>query len=127
MATDLQVNLAEAIVKNSQLPIHKRKNKKDLLVSVGYKQSVAETKPKEIIEQKGVREALARFGLTEGLITRALVFDIKAKPKSRVKELALGADILGMRNKEDDKPKGNLTITQIIINPPHGSANQSNS
>lgn len=129
MATLLQENLADALVRNSKAPVHKRKNKKELLVSVGYKQTVAEKKPQEIINQKGVKESLAKYGLTEGLITRALVHDIKKKPKSRVKELALGADILGMRDKDPTSPQGNLSITQIIINPPNGKStgNQSNS
>jgi hypothetical protein len=114
MATLLQENLADAIVKNSKAPIHKRKNKKELLVSVGYKQTVAEKKPQEIIEQKGVRESLVKYGLTEGLITRALVHDIKKKPKSRVKELALGADILGMRNKDGDKGGNTFNILNVF-------------
>lgn len=128
MVTVLQENLAEAIVTNSKAPLHKRKNKGQLLESVGYSPKVAKHKPTEILEQKGVKEALAKYGLTEGLITRALVSDIKKKPKSRVKELSLGADILGMRNNKDDTPKGNLSITQIIINPPtNGTPHKSNS
>lgn len=109
MSTDLQRDLAEAIVINAKKPRAKRKNKKEMLVSVGYKTSVAETKPKDIIEAKGVKDALREFGLTEELITTALVADIQAKPKSRVKELGLGADILGMRKEE----KGNTVNIQI--------------
>ena len=76
MATALQSDLAEAIVKNQSLPRDKRKNKRDVLVSVGYSTKVAKHKPKEIMESKGVRQALSDFGLTEELITTALVYDI---------------------------------------------------
>lgn len=37
----------------------------ELLESVGYAKSVAEGKPGEILEQKGVQEALQEYGFTE--------------------------------------------------------------
>jgi len=100
MATLLQEDLAEAIVKNQSLPKYKRKNKKDLLVSVGYAPNTASVKAKEIIESKGVQETLSKSGLTKELITEALVYDIEQKPKRRIKELELGAAILGMTEHE---------------------------
>lgn len=105
MATQLQKDLAEAMVLNAKLPRDKRKNKGELLESVGYSTKVAKHKPKEILNQKGVKEALQEYGLTEGLVVTALVSDIKGKPKKRVKELGLAADILGLReqSKNDNK------------------------
>ena len=120
MATDLQRDLAEAIVANRKLPRAQRKNKGELVKSVGYSAKTADVKSTAILEAKGVKDALAEFGLTQELITSSLVFDIQNKPKSRVKELSLGADILGMKV-QDDKPKGTtVNFTQIVINQPHG-------
>lgn len=110
MATDLQEDLAEAIVKNKSLPKYKRKNKQDLLVSVGYSEITAKANPQKIIDQKGVQESLSKTGLTKELITEALVFDIENKPKRRERELRLGAEILGIL---EDKREANKTL---IIN-----------
>ena len=49
------------------------------------------------IPKQTMLRAVAKYGLTEGLITKALVSDIKGKPKKRVEELKLGAEILGIR------------------------------
>lgn len=111
MSTDLQKKLVEAIIINGRLPLRKRKNKKELLTSVGYGRLVAKKRPGEIIEAKGVKDALREAGLTEDLITQALVEDIKAKPKNRLGEMRLGAEILQMT---DGKPKGN-TFNTIIF------------
>ena len=60
MGTIRQQKLAQAIVKN----IHAEEplNKGELLESVGYAKSVAEAKPTEILEQKGVQEELIQLG-----------------------------------------------------------------
>lgn len=113
MATEKQEALAEAIVANKRKPRDKRKNKAELLVYSGYSPKSASQSAKLIMEQKGVKEALAKYGLTEGLITKALVADIKAKPSKRVEELKLGADILGLRN--DGKETPPPTVTNIAI------------
>lgn len=122
MATDLQEDLAEAIVKNKRLPRSKRLNKKDLVVSVGYSPAAAEAKATAIIEAKGVQETLAKWGLTEELITTALVDDIRDKPKKRFLELSLGAEILGMKKKQTEPTTQVGTQTnnfiQIVINKP---------
>jgi len=52
--------------------------------------------PQQVMNSVGFKAAMAEFGLTEELISTALVDDIKAKPKQRVQELKLGAEILGM-------------------------------
>ncbi len=64
-----------------------------------YSPKTAKT-PKKLTESKGFKEICGKYGLTEGLILKALVDDIKGKPKSRVKELTLGAEILKMKDKE---------------------------
>lgn len=122
MATLLQEELAEAIVKNKSLPRYKRKNKAELVKSVGYSSVTAEKKAGEIIDNKGVQEALAKYGLTEELVTTALVNDIKEKPRKRFLELSLGAEILGMKKKQQE-PTSLAPVTnnfvQIVINPPN--------
>ncbi len=56
---------------------------------------------------------MAKYGLTESLVTRALVSDIKAKPKRRIKELELGADILGMRQRAEQPNSTNILVVNI--------------
>ena len=82
--------------------------------------------PKNLTESKGFKQLLNEYGLTEGLITRALVADIKAKKNNRLGELNLGSEILGMKKRDDpgggEKPvpilnvfvKGNLNITKDV-------------
>ena len=111
MSTQLQEDLAEAIIENKSLPRDKRKNKGKLVESVGYSPVTAKAKPTEILEAKGVKDALKARGLTEDLITSSLVHDIVEKPKKRVKELALGAEILGM--KKEDKGGNKVLIINI--------------
>jgi len=104
MPTLRQKTLAEAIVANKKLPPRQRKNKKELVVSSGYGVVTGDKHAGEVIAQKGVKDALREFGLTEELITTSLVADIKAKPKKRERELKLGAEILGMTESEKNKP-----------------------
>ena len=54
------------------------------------------------------------MGLTEDLVTTALVEDIKAKPEKRVQELKLGAEILQMV-KHDEPPKAESKNTYNFI------------
>lgn len=60
MSTELQKNLALNIVKNAKRK--KPLNKGQLVESVGYSKTVAEAKPQEIIDQKGVQDALNDYG-----------------------------------------------------------------
>ena len=78
--------------------------KKDIVALGGYGRSVQQT-PAKVLESVGFKEALAELGLTESLIAKSLVSDIKSKPKRRVRELNLGAEILGMK-KQGPTPQG---------------------
>lgn len=115
MATLRQKELAKAIIENTTLPRYKRKNKGELLASVGYAKTTAKAEPERTIQQEGVQEAIQTYlsetGLSKDLITKALVYDIENKPKRREKELRLGAEILGILSENDNK--GNKTL---IIN-----------
>ena len=121
MSTILQENLASEIIKAKG-----KKNKKELLVSAGYDLTTAEASPGRTIQQKGVKKELAKYGLTDKLITSSLVIDIKKKPQKRLGELNLGADILGLKESKGDT--NIVTLKTIIINRPNGNRdNQSSS
>lgn len=66
--------------------------------------------PQKLTESEGYQLLLKESGLTQELIATSLADDIKNKPKQRVSELSLGADILGMKKKE-----GNTTAVQVNI------------
>lgn len=116
MSTLLQEDLAQEILRNKALPRYKRKNRGEMVKSVGYSAETASVKATKIIESKGVQKALTalteRAGLTKELIQNALVDDIEAKPKRRVRELELGAAILGMT--EHEKKGGDKTLIVIV-------------
>lgn len=109
MSTILQENLASEIIKAKG-----KKNKKELLVSAGYDLTTAEASPGRTIQQKGVKKELAKYGLTDKLITGSLVADIKKKPQKRLGELSLGADILGMKG-NDNADGININLIQPIL------------
>jgi len=97
---------AKAIVENLQreapLPVG------EILEKSGYSEKTALT-PKTVTDTIGFKQALRDLGLTEELITTALVEDIQAKPANRIQELKLGAEVLGMtkRDEEPQKQQGN--------------------
>lgn len=121
--TTKQQNLAKLRIENPKMP-------KGKLVELGGYGEVVQNQPSKALDSKGYKEALAEYGLTEELITTSLVSDIKEKPKHRFLELNLGAEILGMKDR-DMNFGGQTTnnITQIIINPPREreAGNQSDS
>lgn len=116
MSTLLQERLADEIIANKARPKYQRKNKGQMLEAVGYDKTTAKAMATRTIEQKGVQKAietkLREAGLTETLIANALVDDIEAKPKRRVRELELGAAILGMT--EHEKKGGDKTLIVIV-------------
>jgi hypothetical protein len=77
----------------------------------GYPETTAKN-PKNLTESDGYKEALADFGLTEQFVTKALVSDIKAKPKRRARELELAADILSMTGR--NQKEGNKTLIVVV-------------
>lgn len=103
---------AKAVIEN--LTSENPKSLGAVLDSVGYGKIVQD--PQRITESPGFKQALAELGLTDELITTSLVNDIKDKPKARLGELKLGAEILGMVKREDsnDKPKVNNTYINIF-------------
>lgn len=111
--TPKQKKAAEAVVKNlaSDNPLPTGQ----VLENVGY--GTISQDPQRITESPGFKQALRDLGLTEELITTSLVSDIKDKPKERIQELKLGAEILGMKS-DEEKPKGKGTnVYNFFFNP----------
>lgn len=90
---------------------------------VGYSKNTAKVPSKNLTDTKGFKEVLASYGLTEDLVTTALVFDIKSKPKRRFNELSLGAEILGMKKRGEPEKDTTPHTTNIVIITPNGSKN----
>ena len=78
---------------------------------VGYSPNSAKN-PKSLTDSKGFKELMGEYGLTEKLVSKSLVLDIKKKPQRRVKELELGARILKMTSDDQpqEKPKPELHL-----------------
>lgn len=70
--------------------------------AVGYAPNTSKN-PSNLTNSKGFKELMEECGLTEELISTALVEDIKAKKKNRVAELGLGAKILKMTENGETK------------------------
>lgn len=114
MPTQKQKRLAKIALDNPIL-LTEDGHKRELVVKGGYGPSIQKT-PAKVLESQGFKEALAEYGLTEELITTALVEDIKAKPKRRLGELRLGAEILKLNNSEDEKKYPPMHPVVIVFN-----------
>lgn len=103
--TRKQRNLAKVTLENPTL------TKGELVALGGYTGSVIKN-PNRALESQGYLKALDEYGLTEELLTKSLVADIKAKPKNRKPELELGYKIRGMLNPEE-KPNNQVVVVNI--------------
>ncbi len=108
-----QRKVAKAVVENMLLD-----NPKPLGVVMennGYGSGAINT-PSIVTESAGFKQALRELGLTEELITTSLVTDIEKKPQSRIQELKLGAEILGMVKREpENKPTESKNTYNFIF------------
>jgi len=103
MPTKLQIKATDALVKMSGGDMRKVGGKVGpAMINGGYAPATAKT-PKKLTESIGYKLVLTKYGLTDGLVIKALVADIKKKPQKRVSELSLGADILRLRGVKDEK------------------------
>lgn len=109
MATIRQKKALDKIVEKGRN--NKRISVSGIMREVGYSAKTA-VEPGKLTNSIGFKQLLEEYGLTEGLITKALVSDIKKKPKKRYAELNLGAEILGMKKREDS---GGNTFNTIIF------------
>lgn len=105
MATIKQKKAFDKVVENHG-------NVSRAMLEVGYDPTTAKN-PRNLTQSKGWKEIMKEYGLTEGLITKSLVEDIKSKPKRRFLELSLGAEILGMKKKEVEKNTNQVIVVNI--------------
>lgn len=103
-STMRQKKAVDALVKNGGIVSH-------AMVEAGYSPNTAHT-PQKLTESDGFKELMKENGLTPELVIRALADDIKDKPKQRLGELNLGADILGLKKKND----GPAVAVQVNLN-----------
>lgn len=88
MATLKQHKAAERMVENGG-------NVSKAMTQAGYMPKTAKN-PKKLTESKGFKEIMRHYGLTDELVVSALVEDIKIKPAKRIRELEVGAKMLGL-------------------------------
>ncbi len=74
---------------------------------------VSAKNPKNLTESKAFKDTMNDLGLTDDLLVRSLVSDIKSKPKRRFKELELGFKVAGRLSPEGNG--GQQTNIQINI------------
>jgi hypothetical protein len=91
------------------LMVENRGNVSKAMRDAGYSPATAEN-PDKLTKSQGFKELMEEAGLTPDLIVTSLVSDIKAKPKQRVGEMRLGADLLGLIKRESP-----ITAVQINI------------
>jgi len=110
----IQRKAAKAVVENAKLA--KPQPLKTVLLNVGYGASLQD-QPGRVLQSRGFKLALEEMGLTDKLITTSLVSDIEEKPKNRLGELKLGAEILGMVKRDDVKIPSQNNTYNFILNP----------
>lgn len=107
MPTIRQKRLAKAIIENSTAdePL----NKQELLEKVGYSQSIATTKPTDVIQAIGVQEALAEYGFTEENASK-VVTDILLNDKQESQHRLKAADMI-FKVKGSYAPERHITVS----------------
>lgn len=85
---------------------------KEVVALGGYSEAIQHN-PAKVTESVGFKKALAEYGLTEELVTTSLVEDIKRKPRERLGEMRLGAEILKMNEREG----GNNKTLIVVVAP----------
>jgi uncharacterized protein YgbK (DUF1537 family) len=111
MATELQKNLAQEIVKNAKRK--KPLNKKELVVLSGYDLTTAEKQVPAVFEQKGVQEELNNLGFSsEGAkkVVAEILYKKTARDNDRLKAADMVFDVHG-----DKAPEKHLVITKKIV------------
>ena len=82
--------------------IENRGNVSKAMREVGYRPATA-VNPKNLTDSDGFQELCNDYGLTNDLLIKSLVSDIKKKPKNRKPELELGFKVKG-HLKDNEKP-----------------------
>ena len=111
MSTLRQKKLAKMVLENPKLMEDGKKGK--LVAMGGYNESIVRH-PERVLGSKGFNQELEKYGLTDELITTSLVSDIKAKPKKRLGELNLAAEMKGLKARPYET-KDRATNIVIVI------------
>ena len=114
MATLRQKELAQSIVKNAKAT--KKKNKKELLVSVGYSEITAKANPEVIISGVGVQEELKALGFDEDSAKKVvgeILLDETIEPKDRLKA---AGEIFKVSGSYAPEKRVNFNVTPIYGN-----------
>lgn len=96
MATLKQKNLAREIVNNVRSP--RIKTASELLVSAGYDETTAAASPGRTIEQKGVKEELAKLGFDENTakeVVATILSDEGEEARDRLKAAEMVFKVYG--------------------------------
>lgn len=96
MATIKQKKALAKIIEN-------RGNVSRAMLEVGYSPNTAKV-PQNLTESDGFRELCEEYGLTDDLLIKSLVSDIKKKPKNRKAELELAFKVKGRLKDKEDRP-----------------------
>lgn len=81
------------------------------MVDVGYSPNTAHT-PQKLTNSLGFQELCNEYGLTDDLLVKSLVADIKSKEGNRKAELELGFKVKGRMMEE--KPESTRPINLVI-------------
>ncbi len=81
------------------------------MIDVGYDETTAKN-PKNLTESKGFKELMDQMGLTDELLTSALIEDIEKKPQNRKAELELGFKLRGRLNEQ--QREGDKTLIVLV-------------
>lgn len=103
MHTEKQKRAVEEMIKNGGVV-------SKAMRAAGYSEETSRT-PQKLTESKGFAEICEEYGLTDSLIIRSLVDDIKGKPLNRKAELELGAKLKGLLVERKDITTKGLAIT----------------
>lgn len=82
-------------------------SKAQALRDAGFSEAIAHT-PSKVTESQAFKDLADSLGLTDAFLTKALVADIKAKPKRRSRELELAFKVRGRLKEREDPQAGNI-------------------
>ena len=100
-ATPKQIAVVEKIIEMKESGVGKISISKAMRESNNPYTVWSAKNPQKLTRSPGFKQAYRKYGLSEGLIIKALAFDIENKPKNRIQELRLGAELLKLTEPED--------------------------
>jgi hypothetical protein len=106
MATEKQKKALDAMVENGGIV-------SKAMIKAGYSKGTAKT-PQKLTESDGFKELCEQYGLTDELLLKSLVSDIKEKVGNRKGEMELGFKIKGRMVERQDITSGGEKLTIAI-------------